>query len=218
MWQFWIAMIQEATVSPRRVCVSMAPKERQPGGIPRVVPEIPGVGTAGEPCELRAWNRPPSIVGSRSHGNHGILILQLTEAYFKLGAQLAAQCQVDPDISQLSIWVVCVGSLCVLSAWGQSPADGSSANVRQPELIHVFVYGKDGPQIISWMDLMKDVELCNYAFGSFLKGSATDFFPELANNMGKDDQVTMIQTINQVQGGGPRAPKLWPKATRATRC
>ena len=29
-------------------------KERQPGGIPRVVPEIPGVGTAGEPCELRA--------------------------------------------------------------------------------------------------------------------------------------------------------------------
>ena len=68
---------------------------------------------------------------------------------------------------------------------GQSPADGSSANVRQPELIHVFVYGKDGPQIISWMDLMKDVELCNYAFGSFLKGSATDFSPNLPTTWGR---------------------------------
>ena len=40
------------------------------------------------PTELRAWNRPPSIVGSRCHGYHGILILQLTEAYFKLGAHM----------------------------------------------------------------------------------------------------------------------------------
>ena len=40
------------------------------------------------PTELRAWNRPPSIVGSGCHGYHGILILQLTEAYFKLGAHM----------------------------------------------------------------------------------------------------------------------------------
>ena len=69
--------------------------------------------------------------------------------------------------------------------------------MRQPELIHVFVYGKDGPQIVSWTDLMTDVELCNYAFGSG-EGLATDL-TELADNMGKDDQVTVMQTISQVQ-------------------
>ena len=59
--------------------------------------------------------------------------------------------------------------------------------MRQPELIHVFVYGKDGPQIVSWTDLMKDVELCNYAFGSG-EGLAPTDLTELANNMGKDDE------------------------------
>ena len=61
------------------------PKERQPGEYPE-------------------WFL--KYVQWAQQTKHGILILQLTEAYFKLRAQLSAQCQVDPDISQLSILVV----------------------------------------------------------------------------------------------------------------
>ena len=85
--------------------------------------------------------------------------------------------------------------------------------VRQPELIHAFVYGKDGPQIVSWTDLMKDVELCNYAFGSG-EGLAPADLTELANNMGKDDQVTVMQTISKVQA----AAKLVEAQERQTWC
>ena len=84
--------------------------------------------------------------------------------------------------------------------------------MRQPELIHAFVYGKDGPQIVSWTDLMKDVELCNYAFGSG-EGLATDL-TELANNMENDDQVTVMQTVSQVQA----AAELVKAQERQTWC
>ena len=59
---------------------------------------------------------------------------------------------------------------------------------------------------------MKDVELCNYAFGS-KEGLATDL-TELADNMGKDDQVTVMQTINQVQA----AAELVEAQERQTWC
>ena len=52
------------------------PKERQPGEYPE-------------------WFL--KYVNWAQKTKHGILILQLTEAYFKLGAQLSAQCQVDPN-------------------------------------------------------------------------------------------------------------------------
>ena len=84
--------------------------------------------------------------------------------------------------------------------------------MRQLELIHVFVYGKDGPQIVSWTDLMKDVELCNYAFGSG-EGLATDL-TALANNMGKDDQVTVMQTVGKIQA----AAELVEAQERQTWC
>ena len=55
---------------------------------------------------------------------------------------------------------------------------------------------------------MKDVELCSYAFGSG-EGLAPTDLTDLANNMGNDDQVTVMQTIRQVQAAaGPRAPNL----------
>ena len=152
------------------------PKERQPGEYPE-------------------WFL--KYVNWAQQTKHGILILQLTEAYFKLGAQLSAQCQVDPDISRL-VWFASWNweTLCVRLR--SKPCRWEFGYVRQPELIHVFVSGKDGPQIVSWTDLMKDVELCNYAFGSG-EGLAPTDLTELANNMGKDDQVTVMQTVSQVQ-------------------
>ena len=45
---------------------------------------------------------------------------------------------------------------------------------------------------------MKDVELCNYAFGSG-EGLAPTDLTALADNMGKDDQVTVMQTVSKIQ-------------------
>ena len=70
------------------------PKERQPGEYPE-------------------WFL--KYVNWAQQTKHGILILQLTEAYFKLRAQLSAQCQVDPDISQLS-------NMNFLDMFGSHPA------------------------------------------------------------------------------------------------
>ena len=156
------------------------PKERQPGEYPE-------------------WFL--KYVQWAQQTKHGILILQLTEAYFKLRAQSSVYCQVDPDISQLSglFGYVCFASCCMCIVRLRSkPCRWEFGYVRQPELIHVFVYGKDGPQIVSWMDLMKDVELCNYAFGSG-EGLAPTDLTDLANNMGDDDQVTVMQTVSTIQ-------------------
>ena len=68
------------------------PKERQPGEYPE-------------------WFLKYVQWAQQTH--HGILILQLTEAYFKLQAQLSAQCHVDPNKSQLSIWVVWICLVCI---------------------------------------------------------------------------------------------------------
>ena len=81
------------------------PKERQPGEYPE-------------------WFL--KYVQWAQQTKHGILILQLTEAYFKLRAQLSAQCQVDPNCP-FGSHPAGTGRLCVQSARGQSPADGSSA-------------------------------------------------------------------------------------------
>ena len=65
------------------------------GGLPVDVPK------ERQPGEYPPWF--PEYVQWAQQTKHGFLILQLTEAYFKLRAQLSAQCQVDPDISQLSM-------------------------------------------------------------------------------------------------------------------
>ena len=152
------------------------PQRTSTGGIPRVVPEIRPMDTADE-----AWHLDPP-----------------------LRAQLSAQSQVDPDNIPTVLYglfgYVCFASwnwetLCIRLR--SKPCRWEFGYVRQPELIHVFVYGKDGPQIVSWTDLMKDVELCNYAFGSG-EGLATDL-TELANNMGNDDQVTVMQAVSKIQ-------------------
>ena len=154
------------------------PKERQPGEYPE-------------------WFL--KYVEWAQQTKHGILILQLTEAYFKLRAQLSVVKLIPtfPNCAYGLFGYVWFASLCKVPLLRSKPCRWEFGYVRQPELIYVFVYGKDGPQIVSWTDLMKDVELCNYAFGS-KEGLATDL-TELANNMGKDDQVTVMQTINQVQ-------------------
>ena len=36
--------------------------------------------------------------------------------------------------------------------------------MRKPELVHVFVEGTDGPEIVQWQLLMQDAEVCNRAF------------------------------------------------------
>ena len=144
------------------------------GGIPRVVPEIRPMGTADE-----AWHLNPAIDGGLFQAPSSVV--KLIPTYHNCPHGLFG-------------CLVCI--LCKVRLRSK-PCRWEFGYVRQPELIHVFVYGKDGPQIVSWTDLMKDLELCNYAFGS-KEGLATDL-TELANNMGKDDQVTVMQTINQVQ-------------------
>ncbi|CAE7904535.1 NPHP3, partial [Symbiodinium necroappetens] len=66
---------------------------------------------------------------------HGILILQLTESYFKFVSQVSKACR-----------------------W-------EFGYIRKPELVHLFVDSEDGPQIVHWQDLMQDADLCSRAFG-----------------------------------------------------
>ena len=138
-------------------------------------------------------------------------------------SELSCQCNVKLLPTYLNCPYGLFGYVCFVSCWNwetlcivrlrSKPCRWEFGYVRQPELIHAFVYGKDGPQIVSWMDLMKDVDLCKYAFGSG-EGLAPTDLTELANNMGNDDQVMVMQTISQVQA----AAELVEAQERQTWC
>ena len=198
----------------------MAPKNVN-RGIPRVVPEIRPMGTATKhgPTELGAWNRPPSIVGLRCHAcssssirrcccSIGILSYNWRRLFSssELSCQ-SAQCQADP----LSIWVVwiCLVRIllellggCVQSAhWGQSPADGSSAIGEAARADSCLCVWQDGSQIVSWTDLMKEVELCNIVQLCIWiwRGLGTNRFDltDLANDMGNRGTMTRSRWCRQ---------------------
>ncbi|CAE7685029.1 unnamed protein product, partial [Symbiodinium necroappetens] len=85
---------------------------------------------------------------------HGILILQLTEGYFKSVSQVIRE-------SKACRW--------------------EFGYLRKPELVHVFVNGVDGPQIVRWEDLTTDAALCSRAFG--IGGPSQEALQQAADDM-----------------------------------
>ncbi|CAE7530743.1 NPHP3, partial [Symbiodinium microadriaticum] len=89
---------------------------------------------------------------------HGILILQLTNDYFK---------------SKACRW--------------------EFGYVRKPELVHVFVHGADGPQILRWQELMARPALCKQAFGGTSDDRAQ--LNQVAENMANDEEVKAMEDL-----------------------